>query len=363
MGRPVPPHPSGKERRQAVISVIVPVYNAEAYLSRCLESILNQTYRDIQVICVNDGSTDSSGDMLEELRRRDGRVQVACRENSGLSASRNAGLELAEGEYVMFVDADDWLDEHACADAMEAMLGRDADIVFWSYAREYGTTSAPVLFWREERVFEGDSMVWLRNRLLGPDGSELARPERLDSYGTAWGKLYRCSLFREGRAFFVDTALIGSAEDVLCNLSLFGAARRAVYIPSTFYHYRKTAAGALTKRYKPGLTAQWEELFRRMARHVRENGASPEAERALRNRMAVSLIFLGLNICDAPGSSLVKCGMLRTLLKRDWCRATVKKLPLAPLPPHWKVFFLNAKLGFVPGLYLLLKAIKQILAR
>ena len=65
MGRPVPPHPSGKERRQAVISVIVPVYNAEAYLSRCLESILNQTYRDIQVICVNDGSTDSSGDMLE----------------------------------------------------------------------------------------------------------------------------------------------------------------------------------------------------------------------------------------------------------------------------------------------------------
>ena len=62
MGRPVPPHPSGKERGQAVISVIVPVYNAEAYLSRCMESILNQTYRDIQVICVNDGSTDSSGD-------------------------------------------------------------------------------------------------------------------------------------------------------------------------------------------------------------------------------------------------------------------------------------------------------------
>ena len=235
MGRPVPPHPSGKERGQAVISVIVPVYNAEAYLSRCMESILNQTYRDIQVICVNDGSTDSSGDMLEELRRRDGRVQVACRENSGLSASRNAGLELAEGEYVMFVDADDWLDEHACADAMEAMLGRDADIVFWSYAREYGTTSAPVLFWREERVFEGESMEWLRNRLLGPSGAELGRPERLDSYGTAWGKLYRRSLFREGEASFVDTALIGSAEDVLCNLSLFRAARRAVYILSLIH--------------------------------------------------------------------------------------------------------------------------------
>lgn len=346
-----------------MISVIVPVYNAEAYLSRCMESILNQTYRDLQVICVNDGSTDGSGGMLEELACRDGRVKVLCRKNSGLSASRNAGLELAEGEYVMFVDADDWLDGHACADALEAMERRNADIVFWSYAREYETASAPVQFWPEERIFEGESMVWLRNRLLGPDGPGLARPERLDSCGTAWGKLYRRTLFHEGKASFVDTALIGSAEDVLCNLSLFGAARRAVYIPTTFYHYRKTAAGALTKRYKPDLTAQWEELFRRMERHVWETGGSPEAERALRNRMALSVIFLGLNVCDAPESAFVKCRMLRGLLKRDWCRAAVKRLPLAPLPLHWKVFFLNVKLGFVPGLYLLLMAIKRILAR
>lgn len=129
-----------------MISVIVPVYNAEAYLSRCMESILNQTYRDIRVICVNDGSTDGTGEMLEEFARRDGRVKVVCRTNSGLSASRNAGLELAEGEYVMFVDADDWLDGHACADAVEAMERREADIVFWSYAREYETASSPVRF-------------------------------------------------------------------------------------------------------------------------------------------------------------------------------------------------------------------------
>lgn len=346
-----------------MISVIVPVYNAEAYLSRCMESILNQTYRDLQVICVNDGSTDAGGEILEEFRRRDGRVRVVCRENSGLSASRNAGLELAEGEHVMFVDADDWLDENSCADAMEAILGRDADIVFWSYAREYETASAPVLFWPEERVFEGESMIWLRNRLLGPSGSELGRPERLDSYGTAWGKLYRRSLFRERNASFVDTALIGSAEDVLCNLSLFGVARRAVYIPTAFYHYRKTAAGALTKRYKPELVEQWEELFRRMERHVRETGASPEAEQALRNRMALSVIFLGLNICDAPGGRLRHGRALRSLLKRDWCRPAVRELPLAPLPPHWKAFFLTAKLGFVPGLYLLLLIIKKILAK
>ena len=80
-----------------MISVIVPVYNTEAYLSRCLESILGQTCRDLQVICVNDGSTDGSGAILEDFRRRDNRMEVVCRRNSGLSASRNAGLELARG--------------------------------------------------------------------------------------------------------------------------------------------------------------------------------------------------------------------------------------------------------------------------
>ena len=289
-------------------------------------------------------------------------MEVLARENSGLSASRNAGLERADGEYVMFADADDWLDAHACADAVKAMRERDADIVFWSYVKEYESVSSPVLFWPEEHVFEGEAMAWLRTRLLGPGGAELARPERMDSYGTAWGKLYRRSLFRDAESAFVDTALIGSAEDVLCNLSLFGAARRAVYIPSTFYHYRKTASGALTRRYKPDLVAQWEELFRRMDVHVRKHGACPEAERALRNRMALSVIFLGLNICDAPGSPLRHAAMLRNLLERDWCRAAVGTLPLKPLPLHWKTFFLAAKSGFVPGLYLLLRIIKRILA-
>lgn len=345
-----------------MISVIVPVYNTEAYLPRCLESILGQTCRDLQVICVNDGSTDGSGAILEDFRRRDNRVEVVCRRNSGLSASRNAGLELARGEYVMFVDADDWLDGHACADALEAVRRHDADIVFWSYVKEYESSSSPVLFWPEERLFEGETMTWLRNRLLGPSGGDMNRPERLDSYGTAWGKLYRRSLFRGEETAFVDTALIGSAEDVLCNLSLFAAARRAVYIPSAFYHYRKTAAGALTKRYKPDLVGQWEELFRRMERHVRNNGAAPEARRALLHRMALSVIFLGLNICDAPASRRMHCRALRGLLEREWCRTAVKALPVKTLPPHWKMFFLTAKLGFVPGLYVLLLTIKRILA-
>lgn len=345
-----------------MISVILPVYNARVWLPQCIESLLNQTHADLQIVCVDDGSTDGSGDLLDDYRRRDPRVEVYAQPNAGLSASRNTGLERARGEYVMFVDADDWLDAGACALALDASRRLDADIVFWSYAKEYDGGSSPLLFWPEERVFEGDSLAWLRHRLLGPDGAELAHPERLDSYGTAWGKLYRRALFEDPHARYVSTSLIGSAEDVLCNLALFGAARRAAYIPTTLYHYRKTAAGALTKRYKPRLVSQWEELFRRMEEHISRNGNAPEARRALQRRRALSVIFLGLNMLDAPEPPCAQRLAIRRLLERDWCRAALAELPSAPLPLHWKAFFFAAKRRCVPGLYLLLRTIKKILA-
>ncbi len=345
-----------------MISVIVPVYNAEAYLSSCLESILCQTYRDLELVCIDDGSTDGSGALLADWSRRDERVRVFRQENAGLSASRNAGLLRARGEWVMFADADDRLDANSCALALEAAARQDADIVFWSYVKEYASSSAPVLFWPEERVFEGPSLSWLRRRLLGPDDDELGRPERLDSYGTAWGKLYRRSLFDETKATYVDTSLIGSAEDVLCNLALFGASRRVVYIPTTFYHYRKTAAGALTKRYKPNLIGQWEELFARMEAFVRAADSTPEALRALRRRKALAVIFLGLNILDAPVPPRRQRRALGELLARNWCREALADLPLRPLPLHWKAFFLAAKTRCIHGLYLLLRTIKRILS-
>lgn len=345
-----------------MISIILPVYNAREWLPHCLESLLGQTCTDLQIVCVDDGSTDGSSELLAEYRRRDPRVEVYAQPNAGLSAARNAGLEHARGAYIMFIDADDWLDADACALALDAARRHEADIVFWSYSREYDKTSSPLPFWPGERLFEGESLAWLQHRLLGPDGTELAHPERLDSYGTAWGKLYRRELFEHPQARYVSTALIGSAEDVLCNLVLFGAARRIVYIPTTFYHYRKTAAGALTRSYKPRLVAQWEELFGRMAAYVSQNGNAPEAVRALQRRRALSVIFLGLNMLDAPEPPRAQRRAIRELLERDWCRAALAELPLAPLPLHWKVFFITARLRAVFGLYLLLRTIKKILA-
>ena len=92
------------------ISIIVPVFNVEKYLSECLNSLINQTLKDIEIICVDDGSTDSSPSILEEFRNKDERIKVIRQENSGVSVARNNGLAIAQGEYVGFVDSDDWVD-------------------------------------------------------------------------------------------------------------------------------------------------------------------------------------------------------------------------------------------------------------
>ena len=96
------------------ISVIVPVYNTESYLKKCIENIINQTFRNIEIILVDDGSTDTSAEILADYALRDNRIIVIHQENQGLSAARNAGMRSAKGEYIMFVDSDDWIDVNTC---------------------------------------------------------------------------------------------------------------------------------------------------------------------------------------------------------------------------------------------------------
>ena len=92
-----------------MISIIVPVYNVEAYLPQCLDSLINQTYQDLEIICVNDGSTDGSLEILQKYQSKDKRIKVVSQKNQGLSGARNTGISQATGEWIMFVDSDDYL--------------------------------------------------------------------------------------------------------------------------------------------------------------------------------------------------------------------------------------------------------------
>ena len=110
-------------RKHSLISVIVPIYKVQDYLKECIESIINQTYSDIEVILVDDGSPDRCPQMCDEWAKRDSRIRVVHKKNGGLSSARNAGLDVAKGEYISFVDSDDFI----CKDALENLYNRIKD--------------------------------------------------------------------------------------------------------------------------------------------------------------------------------------------------------------------------------------------
>ena len=124
---------SEKHIENPKISIIIPVYNVEKYLRECLNSVVNQTMRDIEIICVNDGSTDGSLDILKEYAKKDDRIIVINQTNGFVESARNNGLKIAKGEYIQFVDSDDYLELNACETAYKYALQYDADVVVWGY--------------------------------------------------------------------------------------------------------------------------------------------------------------------------------------------------------------------------------------
>ena len=178
------------------VSVIIPVYNVENYLERCLKSILYNTYTNLEIICVNDGSTDNSKKILESYSKRDKRVVVINKKNAGVSSARNAGIKIATGEYIAFVDSDDWIHEKY----FEYLIrGIDtADLVICNYIRSYKSGSV-----------ETDDAY--RVQSISP--IDVLKNKELKSY--VWGKLFRHQLVDEIR--FSESEKL---EDSLYNMDV-----------------------------------------------------------------------------------------------------------------------------------------------
>ena len=170
-----------------LISVIVPVYNVERYLRRCVDSILHQTYRNFEVLLVDDGSTDASGAICDEYAAQEERVTAVHQKNGGLSAARNAGLERAQGTYLCFVDSDDFLDSRMLETLCRDLQEQDADVAVVGFRT----------FEREEELAPAELAVPVQCMT----GREAIRSTLVtDELGDfAWNKLYKRELFRDIR--------------------------------------------------------------------------------------------------------------------------------------------------------------------
>ena len=273
----------------SLVSIIIPVYKAEPYLRQCLDSIIHQTYTDLEIICVNDESPDKSLDILKEYAAADNRLVLIDKKNEGVSAARNLALRVAKGKYIAFVDADDWIEPETFSVTMKEMNQSDSDVVIWPYISEHENKKTEKQFFNGTKTFDtNETQRLLHRRFVGLLGSELAHPELADSLCTVWGKLYRADLLTG--IVFVDLNEIGTYEDGLFNMEAFGRVRKAVYIDRPFYHYRRVNNSSQTAAYRNSLFCQWQRLISRIENYINNYSFSPQYREALNNRVALSII-------------------------------------------------------------------------
>lgn len=347
-----------------VISVIVPAYNAEKYLPQCLDSILCQSYKSLQIICVDDGSKDATPQILDAYADKDSRVVVLHKKNEGVSLARNAALDMATGDYLLFVDGDDWIEQDTCEAALEAQRKHNADVVMWSYIREVSGES------RKKNIYDADILFdrqavreKLHRRMLGLYGEETAKPENADALCTVWGKLYRRDLIEKNGIRFHDIRQIGTYEDGLFNLNVFSKTSRAVFINRHLYHYRRDISTSITTAYNAQLPQQWSVLFDILQKHISESTVDHTFRTALENRVVFSLIAIGINETESHDGMLKTVRRIEQYVSQPRYREAIRNFDFRYLPAHWKLFFLCAKCRFSAGVYLLLLVIQKIRGR
>ena len=170
-----------KEKQTPKVSVIIPVYNAEKAVRRCVDSVLDQEFTDLELLLMDDGSKDSSPAILDEYAEKDDRVRVVHKENSGVSATRNMALDMARGEWVQFLDADDWITKDATKLFVRTAEENDADMVIADFYRVVG----------ENTSRKGD--IWTAARVITREeyGSYMMQSPADYYYGVLWNKLFR----------------------------------------------------------------------------------------------------------------------------------------------------------------------------
>lgn len=220
---------------QPTVSIIVPVYNAEKGIRRCVDSILGQEFTDFELLLVDDGSTDGSPAILDAYAAADPRVTVIHKPNSGVSATRNLALGKAKGTYIQFLDADDWITEDATKLLVRSALENNADMVIADFYRVVGDDVA-------------------RKGQIGGDATSLSRQEYADLmmkdpadfyYGVIWNKLYRASIIRDHDVRMDET--LNWCEDFIFNLEYVLHVRTVAVLRSPIYYYVKTE-GSLVSR-------------------------------------------------------------------------------------------------------------------
>lgn len=220
-----------------LISIILPVYNVERYIKKCIESVINQSYTNFELLVVNDGTLDNSIEVVEEFN--DVRIKIFHKENGGLSDARNFGLEKAKGDYVYFLDSDDWIESNLLEIAYNTIVLYNSKLVLFGYYLDTCDLSGILI---DSKININETNVFVKN-----EKDIVFHSSTLNLLGYAWNKLYSRSFLRENNLIF-DKG-ISLVEDVLFNSRVYEKADKIVLIEAPLYHYIVRPSTSLVRKF------------------------------------------------------------------------------------------------------------------
>ena len=283
-------------RQKYKISVIVPVYNKQDYLEQCINSILLQDYKNIELLLVDDGSTDESGAICDRYADQDKRVRVFHQKNGGPTAAVMTGLEEAAGDYYVFIDSDDYISSDMLRKMVECLAGRKGEIVCCNHVLEKQKETIPVILPLSPGVYEGVKLdEGIKGKLLG-------REERIIPMSRCM-KLCEKSVF-EGNEQYYDTQLRMGDDFNLIYPALLAATRIVIMEDALFYHYRYVE-DSIVHSYDPNNAESVARWYRAILRIVRDKQV-PDGEMKLDREYCYMMMYVIKNELRNPDKSYIQ---------------------------------------------------------
>ncbi len=247
-----------------VVSIIVPVYNVEAYLDECIQHVMNQTYTEWELILIDDGSRDHSPQICDSYAERDDRIKVIHQINAGVCKARNAGLQVASGKFVLFCDSDDWMDLNALSFFVKEQSNSDADLVFGDMCNVTKTRSRQVRLFNQDFDICGDEIC--RKIMCACIGYGYnpypANPFAISGLGSVGNKLYKLDIIRKEKIKFTSETN-GIYEDNLFTIQYLSKIKRVCYKSELVYYYRQTEGSSIHK-FRPESLDTSNKIFKRV---------------------------------------------------------------------------------------------------
>ena len=232
-----------------LVTIVLPVYNVELYLDRCMKSIVNQTYTNLEILLIDDGSTDSSALICDEWTNKDSRIKVIHKQNEGLGLARNTGIDNATGEYICFFDSDDFIELNTIEKVYNKAAETNADIVTFGFntVDSKGDITKRTIPQSDKILYQGEEVLadFLPD-LIAPN-SETGINKNF--WMSAWASMYSMKLIREVNWKFVSERLIIS-EDVYSLLELYSSVKRVAICKEAFYNYCENDTNSLTRKFR-----------------------------------------------------------------------------------------------------------------